>query len=489
MTDLETRLRSLADAATAVAVQPTTDELLGRHRSARRTWLPVTAIAAATAGIVTLAVARPWAGTSDGPAAGDVGCPGKQTTIAYELFGGSLPTDQLTALVRSRVAALTADGCVTSDPDGTVAVRLGVTGRATVTLDTLQGAAWMAPVTTACPAVCATPPNGATYRDPINGALYGLDVSRRIDLGGHLRRAVVGLVPQSATDWNVNLELDDIASKAFGSLTADLVKQESPGNQLAIVVNGAVASAPVIQSAITDGNAQITGNFTEQQARRLAAELSSPSVPSDVTVQPVGSATATPTPFPTALSTPAPTASALRSAPPEGTLPPMPSSGVRGTNTDDPNGVYAVGPVLDVYASELEKASGVVDSVPIPKLVPGWCGVGIDAPHDGVILWWKGKPPAALLAVLARAKANGVTPEVVDTRYDRQSLQPTVDALMKHMSGGKPISSLHVANDCSGIEVGLDAMTAANKAQVSALAPNPAVPLLFQLGGIATATW
>ena len=487
MTDLETRLRSLAAAAAAVAVQPSTDELGFSRRPVRRRWVPVTAIAAATAGIIALGVTRPWAGTSDGPAAGDVGCPGKQTTIAYELSGGSLPADQLTAVVRSRVAALTADGCVTTGPDGTVAVRLGDAGRGSVSAASFRTDLYVAPVKSVCGRTCDGPtgaPGTLFFSDPASGFLV-VDELNEMRLTGHVTRSSAG-VGVNGGDYQVTLQLDTNTGQKFGDLTAGLVGASQPHNQLAIVVDGVVIAVPVVQGAITDGNVQISGSYTEQQARQLAAELSAPSVPSDVTIRPVGSTTATPTSFPTSPYTLGPTASAPRPAPSEGTLPPMPSSGVRGTNTDDPNGVYAAGPVLDVYASELEKASGVVDSIPTPKLVPGWCGVGIDAPHDGVILWWKGKPPAALLAVLARAKAGGVTPEVVNTQYDRLALQPTVDELVKHMVGGKPITSLHVANDCRGVEVGLDAMTAANKAQVRALAPDPTVPLLFELRHMST---
>jgi preprotein translocase subunit SecD len=47
----------------------------------------------------------------------------------------------------------------------------------------------------------------------------------------------------------------------------------SPLNQLAIVLDGRVVSAPVIQEAITGGSAQITGNFTQQEATDLANVL------------------------------------------------------------------------------------------------------------------------------------------------------------------------------------------------------------------------
>jgi preprotein translocase subunit SecD len=47
----------------------------------------------------------------------------------------------------------------------------------------------------------------------------------------------------------------------------------SPANQVAIVLDGLVVSAPVINEAIPSGNAQITGNFTQVEAQDLANVL------------------------------------------------------------------------------------------------------------------------------------------------------------------------------------------------------------------------
>ena len=148
-------------------------------------------------------------------------------------------------------------------------------------------------------------------------------------------------------------------------------------------------------------------------------------------------------------------------------------------DTGDPRSVYAAQGVLDAYAEEVRQAAGVTRSTPPPTNgVPGWCEVGIDGHHDGVTVWWKGPPPPAVLAVLDRAKANGVTPKIINTAYDHESLQPTVDALVKHMDG-KLITRLSVATDCSGVQVGLLTMTAANQAQVRGWTDGSA-PLLFE---------
>src|SRR5207237_8994407 len=48
------------------------------------------------------------------------------------------------------------------------------------------------------------------------------------------------------------------------------------GYRFAIVLDGLIQSAPVIRDAIDGGNAQITGRFSEQEARGLASVLENP---------------------------------------------------------------------------------------------------------------------------------------------------------------------------------------------------------------------
>jgi preprotein translocase subunit SecD len=111
--------------------------------------------------------------------------------------------------------------------------------------------------------------------------------------GDEIRGATAGLVSQSATDWTVNLELKSHGADVFGKATSAVVKYSSPFNQIAVVLDGVVESAPVIQAAITDGNAQITGNFTEQTATDLVKVLQFGALPVAFTVDTV--ATVSPT--------------------------------------------------------------------------------------------------------------------------------------------------------------------------------------------------
>jgi len=71
--------------------------------------------------------------------------------------------------------------------------------------------------------------------------------------------------------WVVHLRFDAEGAKQFGNITAANVH-----HRFAIVLDGGIQSAPVIQDAIYGGDAQITGRFTEEEARSLASVLQNP---------------------------------------------------------------------------------------------------------------------------------------------------------------------------------------------------------------------
>ena len=66
---------------------------------------------------------------------------------------------------------------------------------------------------------------------------------------------------------------NDEGTKAFGDITGRVTSLPSPQNQVAIVLDGLVVSAPRINEAIPSGNAQITGSFTQVEAQDLANVL------------------------------------------------------------------------------------------------------------------------------------------------------------------------------------------------------------------------
>ena len=69
----------------------------------------------------------------------------------------------------------------------------------------------------------------------------------------------------------VALSFDQEGAVVFGRVTAANV-----GRQLAIILDGELYSAPVIQDAITGGRAQITGSFSIAEAQELANVLENP---------------------------------------------------------------------------------------------------------------------------------------------------------------------------------------------------------------------
>jgi preprotein translocase subunit SecD len=71
-----------------------------------------------------------------------------------------------------------------------------------------------------------------------------------------------------STGHVVTVEFDAEGARTWGDFTTANV-----GNQVAILINGRVLSAPSIQSPITGGATQITGNFTADEADQLARQL------------------------------------------------------------------------------------------------------------------------------------------------------------------------------------------------------------------------
>jgi preprotein translocase subunit SecD len=90
--------------------------------------------------------------------------------------------------------------------------------------------------------------------------------------------------PNSASAWQVLLNFKGAGTKAFGDLTTTMYDKYgtsgSPLDDLAVVLDGSVVSFPAInQGPITGGQAQITGNFTQNTATTLANQLSYGALP------------------------------------------------------------------------------------------------------------------------------------------------------------------------------------------------------------------
>ncbi len=81
----------------------------------------------------------------------------------------------------------------------------------------------------------------------------------------HLEDAYVSLYNGA---YAINLVFNSEGTTAFAEAT-----QNNIGKTLSIYINGEEIMAPTVQSAITDGQAVITGNYTMQQAEQIATQL------------------------------------------------------------------------------------------------------------------------------------------------------------------------------------------------------------------------
>jgi len=104
-------------------------------------------------------------------------------------------------------------------------------------------------------------------------------VSKRIILSGD---NLIDAQPNMDTQSNqtvVSFTLDRVGAKRFAKATTSAI-----GKRLAIVLDGKVISAPVIQDAIIGGAGQITGGFTFQSATDLALLLRSGALPAPLNI-------------------------------------------------------------------------------------------------------------------------------------------------------------------------------------------------------------
>ncbi|MEU2989910.1 protein translocase subunit SecD [Streptomyces griseoincarnatus] len=83
----------------------------------------------------------------------------------------------------------------------------------------------------------------------------------------------------SGAGWTVTMKFTGEGSKKFADITGQLAQKQSPQNQFAIVLDGEVVSDPYVRQALTGGNAEISGNFTQQSAQDLANMLSYGALP------------------------------------------------------------------------------------------------------------------------------------------------------------------------------------------------------------------
>jgi preprotein translocase subunit SecD len=96
------------------------------------------------------------------------------------------------------------------------------------------------------------------------------------------------VIPQNEVNYVVSLDFNGSGTEKFTKISEALVGTEK---QFAIVLDGQVLSAPTMEALITNGQAQISGNFTQASAKSLATSLKYGALPvafSDFSVETVG---------------------------------------------------------------------------------------------------------------------------------------------------------------------------------------------------------
>ncbi len=94
--------------------------------------------------------------------------------------------------------------------------------------------------------------------------------------GKNLERATADIQQGTGgrTEVVVRLLFDSEGTELFSQLTQDNI-----GKPLAILLDGDIIQAPTVQTAITNGEAVITGGFTSEDAKLLATRLNSGALP------------------------------------------------------------------------------------------------------------------------------------------------------------------------------------------------------------------
>ena len=97
--------------------------------------------------------------------------------------------------------------------------------------------------------------------------------------GEMVNQASAGLNSDGA-GFQINFSFDNRGARRFGDYT-----REHVGELFAIVLDGEIISAPRIQTPITGGNGRITGQFTPEEASKIATLIQAGALPAPLTIQ------------------------------------------------------------------------------------------------------------------------------------------------------------------------------------------------------------
>jgi preprotein translocase subunit SecD len=135
--------------------------------------------------------------------------------------------------------------------------------------------------TVGCPGVPIDPSDDVVAIDRSGNWLHlGPAVITGEDIASARAVQVGGTQTNPVIEWVVGYELTPEGATAFADATTAAVAEPAPRNQIAILIDGVVISAPTVQNPITGGRGVIAGDYTESVAEALAASISPTSVSS-----------------------------------------------------------------------------------------------------------------------------------------------------------------------------------------------------------------
>lgn len=110
------------------------------------------------------------------------------------------------------------------------------------------------------------------------GAPTGITAENVILEGADVQEAYAAYTTNSdgTRNWIVSLTLTDSGTTKFADATARLYKENG---SISIWMDETMVSAPTVSAVITDGKAQITGNFDADSAKALADKINSGALP------------------------------------------------------------------------------------------------------------------------------------------------------------------------------------------------------------------
>ena len=212
-----------------------------------------------------------------------------------------LPPPGATTTTTAAPTTTAPEGTATSGPEGTATTAPATTAPAATTDTTADPAATPESTTT----TSTTIPGVTSREDDLAEsevvlpelddegevvALYRLGPTRLT--GNALSTASASFNPTSGA-WAVDFTLTGEGSPAFDQLATELVATPPPGNQLGIVLDGVVVSAPTIQTGTFGGQGQISGDFSEEEAKDLALVLRFGALPVELVRQSTQTVSAT----------------------------------------------------------------------------------------------------------------------------------------------------------------------------------------------------